>query len=133
MTLSTQCPGRLTRKWYRIQCLQRAKHTKMKRSLWWWDLFRPLFLRGPTSGLVHVHEDHFLIGCQDGVKLLMTNRGQLCHVPSLTLVHGHMDDPQGALQGPRDGDMRQKKTNTRHSGKCLKKMNCGMCRHAFRT
>lgn len=70
----------------------------MKWSLWWWDLFRLLFLRGPTSGLVHMHEDHFLIGCQDGVKLLVTNRGQLCHVPSLTLVHGHMDDPQSALQ-----------------------------------
>lgn len=44
-------------------------------------------LCGLTSGLVHMHEDHFFIRCQDGVKLLMTNRGQLSHVPRLTLVY----------------------------------------------
>lgn len=45
------------------------------------------FLCGLTSGLVHMHEDHFIVCCQDGVELLVTNRGQLGHVPRLTLVH----------------------------------------------
>lgn len=45
------------------------------------------FLCGLTSGLVDMHEDHFIIRCQDGVELLVTNRGQLGHVPHLTLVH----------------------------------------------
>lgn len=42
---------------------------------------------GLTSWLVHMHEDHVIVCCQDGVELLVTNRGQLGHVPRLTLVH----------------------------------------------
>lgn len=44
-------------------------------------------LYGLTSRLVNMHEDHFIIRCQDGVELLVANRGQLGHVPCLTLVH----------------------------------------------
>ena len=42
---------------------------------------------GLTSRLVNMHEDHFIVRCQDGVELLVANRGQLGHVPSLALVH----------------------------------------------
>lgn len=44
-----------------------------------------------------MHEDHFIIGCQNGVELLVTDRGQLGHVPGLPMVHGHVDDPHGPL------------------------------------
>lgn len=45
------------------------------------------FLYVLTSWLVNMHEYHFIVRCQDGVELLVTNRGQLGHVPGLTLVH----------------------------------------------
>lgn len=45
------------------------------------------FLYGLTSWLIDMHEDHFIVRCQDGVELLVTNGGQLGHVPRLTLVH----------------------------------------------
>lgn len=56
------------------------------------------FLCQLTSWLINVHEDHFIIGCQNGVELLMTNRGQLGHVPGLTMVHWHVDRSQSPLQ-----------------------------------
>lgn len=45
------------------------------------------FLYELTSRLINMHEDHFVIRCKDGVELLVTNRGQLGHVPRLTLIH----------------------------------------------
>lgn len=52
-----------------------------------------IFLYRLTSRLINMHEDHFIIGSQNGVKLLVTNRGQLGHVPCVTLVHRYMDYP----------------------------------------
>lgn len=56
-------------------------------------------LCGPTSWLINMHEDHVIIRSQNGVELLMANRRQLGHVPSLTMVHRHVNHPQCALQG----------------------------------
>lgn len=44
-----------------------------------------------------MHEDHFIVRCQDRVELLMTNRRQLGNVPTITLIHRYVDRPQGAL------------------------------------
>lgn len=110
-TLSTRCPDRPTHKWCRILCLRRTKHTNevcgKKEGTRWYEggvgwVGKLLFLQGPTFGLVYVHEDHVFISWQNGVKLLVANRGQLCHVPVLTLVHRHVDHPHSSLQGHRD-------------------------------
>lgn len=50
-----------------------------------------------------MHEDHFIIGRQNGVELLVTDRGQLGHVPGVPLVHRDVDHPKCALQNKRWG------------------------------
>lgn len=44
-----------------------------------------------TSGVIHVHEDHVLIGCEDGVKLLMVDCRKLSNVPVIPAVYRDMD------------------------------------------
>lgn len=56
-------------------------------------------LHALTSWLINMHEDHVIISSQNGVELLVANRRQLGHVPSLTMVHRHMNHPQCALRG----------------------------------
>lgn len=71
------------------------------------------FLYGLTSRLVDMHEDHFIVCCQDGVELLVTDRGQLGHVPRLTLVHRHIDCSQSALQRKRRERVKKRWTWTK--------------------
>lgn len=51
-----------------------------------------------TARLIHVHEDQVLVGSQDGVELLVSNGGELGHVPALPLVQGDVDAPRGPLR-----------------------------------
>ncbi len=51
-----------------------------------------------TSWFIHMHEDHFIIGCQYWIKLLMADRRKLCHVPRLTFVYRHMYCPYHVLK-----------------------------------
>lgn len=50
-----------------------------------------------TSGVIHVHEDHVLIGKEEGVKLLMVDSRKLSDVPVLSSVHRDMDHTLCAL------------------------------------
>lgn len=50
-----------------------------------------------TSGIVYMNEHHVVVDGQDGIELLMSNRGQLGHVPDSPLIHGHVDFPHRAL------------------------------------
>lgn len=64
-----------------------------------------------------MHEDHFIVRCQDRVELLMTNRRQLGNVPTITLIHWHVDCPQSALWkrwGRKENRWKEARTGTAH-------------------
>lgn len=44
-----------------------------------------------------MHEHQVIVSGQDGVKLLVPNRGELGHVPGLALVEGDVNAPCGTL------------------------------------
>lgn len=43
-----------------------------------------------TSRFIHMHENHFIISRQYGVKLLVTDRRKLGHVPRFTFIYRHV-------------------------------------------